>query len=83
MHSKKIAISLSQVVCALPTWARFESPGSGTQSDPAIFFRQQVFHFLSLPLNVGELGRVHHFSCAWPGWFVLMHDKAAEGSTRM
>jgi hypothetical protein len=32
----KSAISLSKMVCAFPTWARFESLGSGTQSDPAI-----------------------------------------------
>jgi len=36
MHSEKSAISLYQLVCAIPTWARFESSGSGTQSDPAI-----------------------------------------------
>jgi len=33
---KKSAISLSKMVCAFPTWARFESSGSRTRSDPAI-----------------------------------------------
>src|SRR5262245_27047606 len=36
MHSSKSAISLSWMVCAFPPWARFESFGSGTRSDPAI-----------------------------------------------
>jgi len=35
MHSLKTAISLSLLVCAFPTWARLESFGSGTRSDPA------------------------------------------------
>ena len=35
MHSKKSAISLVGGL-RFPTWARFQSLGSGTQSDPAI-----------------------------------------------
>src|SRR5579864_6698153 len=33
---RKSAISLSWMVLRFPTWARFESFGSGTRSDPAI-----------------------------------------------
>ena len=36
MHSEKSAILFSRMVCEFSTWARFESLGSGTQSDPAI-----------------------------------------------
>jgi hypothetical protein len=38
--------------------------------DLILWFRQQGFHLLSLPLCIGELWRVRQLPCALPGWFV-------------
>jgi len=50
------------------------------QPDLILQFREQRFHFLSLPLCLGELGRVGQLACPLPGWFILVDDKAPEGS---
>jgi len=52
-----------------------------TQSDLILDFREQGFHFLSLPLGMGELGRLHQLPYALPGWIVLADDEASESST--
>jgi hypothetical protein len=44
--------------------------------DLILWFRQQGFHLLSLPLCIGELWRVRQLPCALPGWFVQVDDKA-------
>ena len=44
-------------------------------------FREQGFHLLSLPLCFGELWRVDQLPRTLPGWFMLVDDQAAEGST--
>ncbi|MGE5111142.1 MAG: hypothetical protein ACM3JB_09815, partial [Acidobacteriaceae bacterium] len=62
MHSEKSAISLYQLVCAFPTWARFESSGSGTQSDPTISSITYCDHdyFFELPSQKGS-GMPNHY----------------------
>src|SRR5207248_11354393 len=51
------------------------------QTNLVLEFGEQRFHFLSLPLCLGERFRVCQLTCALSGWFVLMDDKASEGST--
>src|SRR5438874_7047409 len=51
------------------------------QSDLILQFREQGFHLLSLPLCLGELWRVNQLPRTLSGWFVLVDDKAPEGST--
>src|SRR5690242_10724732 len=51
------------------------------QSDLILEFREQGFHLLSLPLCFGELWRVDQTPRTLSGWFVLVDDKAPEGST--
>ena len=52
-----------------------ESPQTQpAQSDLIFQFREQGFHLLSLPLCVGELGRVDQLSRTLPGWFILVDD---------
>src|ERR1700732_3657852 len=59
-----------------------ESPQTqAPQSDLILQFREQGFHFLSLPLCFGELWRVGQLPRTLSGWFVLVDDKAAKGST--
>jgi len=43
-------------------------------------FREQSLHLLSLPLCFGELWRVDQLPRTLSGWFVLVDDKASEGS---
>jgi hypothetical protein len=52
------------------------------QADLILEFGEQGFHFLSLPLCLGELGRLRKLPCALSGWFVLMDDQASESRTR-
>src|SRR5947209_8841319 len=59
-----------------------ESPQSqAPQSDLILQFGEQGFHLLSLPLCFGELWRVDQLPRTLSGWFVLVDDKAPEGST--
>jgi hypothetical protein len=59
-----------------------ESPQTqAPQSDLILQFREQGFHLLSLPLCLGELWRVEQLPRTLSGWFVLVDDKAPEGST--
>src|SRR5271166_2580940 len=59
-----------------------ESPQTqAPQSDLILQFREQGFHLLSLPLCFGELWRVDQLPRTLSGWFVLVDDKAPEGST--
>ena len=59
-----------------------ESPQTqAPQSDLILQFREQSFHLLSLPLCFGELWRVDQLPRTLSGWFVLVDDKAPEGST--
>jgi len=51
------------------------------QSDLILQFGEQGFHFLSLPLCLGELRCVDQLPRTLSGGFVLMDDKASEGST--
>jgi hypothetical protein len=44
-------------------------------------FREQGFHLLSLPLCLGELGRVRQLPCALPGRLMLVDDQTPEGGT--
>src|SRR5205823_9831890 len=44
-------------------------------------FREQGFHLFPLPLCLGELRRVDQLARTLSGWFVLVDDKAPEGST--
>jgi hypothetical protein len=37
-----------------------------TQPDQILQFREQGFYLLSLPLGMGELGRVHQLPCTFP-----------------
>ena len=50
------------------------------QSDLILQFREQGFHFLSLPLCFGELRRVNQLPRTLSGWFVLVDDEASEAS---
>ena len=52
-----------------------------TQSDLILQFGKEGFHFLTLPLGPGKLGRLHQVPRALPRRFVLVNDQAAEGST--
>jgi hypothetical protein len=59
-----------------------ESPQTqAPQSDLILQFREQGFHLFSLPLGFGELWRVDQLPRTLSGWFVLVDDKAPEGST--
>ena len=59
-----------------------ESPQTqAPQSDLIFQFGEQGFHLLSLPLCFGELWRVDQLPRTLSGWFVLVDDKAPEGST--
>jgi len=59
-----------------------ESPQTqAPQSDLILQFREQGFHLLSLPLCFGELWRVDQHPRTLSSWFVLVDDKAPEGST--
>jgi len=59
-----------------------ESPQTqAPQSDLILQFREQGFHFLSLPLCFGEFRRVDQLPRTLSGWFVLVDDKSPEGST--
>src|SRR5207245_1508568 len=59
-----------------------ESPQTqAPQSDLILQFCKQGFHLFSLPLCFGELRRVNQRPRTLSGWFVLVDDKAAEGST--
>jgi hypothetical protein len=59
-----------------------ESPQTqASQSDLILQFREQSFRPLSLPLCFGELWRVDQLPRALSSWFVLVDDKAPEGST--
>src|SRR5207248_11569000 len=59
-----------------------ESPQSqAPQSDLILQFGEQGFHLLSLPLCFGELWRVDQLPRTLSDWFVLVDDKAPEGST--
>jgi hypothetical protein len=51
------------------------------QSDLILQFREQGFHFFSLPLCFGEHWRVDQLPRTLSGWFVLVDDEAPEGST--
>src|SRR3954469_26043355 len=51
------------------------------QSYLILQFREQGFHLLSLPLCFGELWRVDQLPRTLSRWFVLVDDKAPEGST--
>ena len=57
-----------------------QSPrAQAAQPDLILEFREQCFHFLSLPLCLRELWRVRQLPCTLARWFVQMDDKAAEG----
>jgi len=59
-----------------------ESPQTqAPQADLILQLREQSFHLLSLPLCFGELWRVDQLPRALSGGFVLVDDKAPEGST--
>jgi hypothetical protein len=59
-----------------------ESPQTqASQSDLILQFREQGFHFFSLPLCLGELWRVDQLPRTLSGGFVLIDDKTPEGST--
>src|SRR5947209_9589024 len=59
-----------------------ESPQTqAPQSDLILQFGEQGFHLFSLPLCFGELRRVNQLPRTLSGWFVLVDDKAPEGST--
>src|ERR1700730_6793611 len=51
------------------------------QSDLILQFCEQGFHLLSLPLCFGEFWRVDQLPRTLSSWFVLVDDKASEGST--
>src|SRR5689334_21385853 len=54
-----------------------ESPQTqAPQSDLIFQFREQGFHFLSLPLCLGELWRVYQLPRTLPGGFILVDDQA-------
>jgi hypothetical protein len=57
-----------------------QSP-QAAQSYLILQFREQGFHFLSLPLCLGELWCVDQLPRTLSGWFVLMDDKTPEGCT--
>src|SRR6266852_2863357 len=58
-----------------------QSPqAQATQSDLVLQFREQGFHFLSLPLCMGECWGVGQLSCALPGGFIHVNSKKAEHS---
>ena len=59
-----------------------QSPqAQAAQSYLILQFREQGFHFLSLPLCLGELWCVDQLPRTLPGGFVLVDDEAPEGST--
>jgi hypothetical protein len=59
-----------------------ESPQTqASQSDLILQFREQGFDLLSLPLCFGEFWCVDQLPRTLSGWFVLVDDKAPEGST--
>src|SRR5437764_3233146 len=59
-----------------------ESPQTQAPQTDLIFqFGEQGFHLLSLPLCLGELRRINQLPRTLSGWFVLVDDKAPEGST--
>src|SRR5258708_38383741 len=59
-----------------------ESPQTqAPQSDLILQFCKQGIHLFSLPLCFGELRRVNQLPRTLSGWFVLVDDKAPEGST--
>jgi hypothetical protein len=47
-------------------------------TDLILEFREQGFHLLSLPLCLGELGRVRQLPCALPGWFLHVDGKKSK-----
>ncbi|MGA8772810.1 MAG: hypothetical protein WB536_00380, partial [Terriglobales bacterium] len=58
-----------------------ESPQTqAPQPDLILQFCKQGLYFLSLPLRFGELWRVDQLPRTLSGWFVLVDDKAPEGS---
>jgi hypothetical protein len=61
---------------------KLQSPqAQATQPDLILQFREQGFHFLSLPLGMGELWRVRQVPGALPGWSMLVDDQTPEGGT--
>src|ERR1700751_4951 len=67
------------MVCAFPTWARFESPGSRTQSDPAISSITHCDHdsFYSNSLHKQGSGMPNHYLGD------LLHTMAISGLSRV
>ena len=58
------------------------SQAQATQSDLILQFREQCFHFLSLPLCMGKLWRARQLPCALSGWFMHVDGQTAERPTR-
>ena len=61
---------------------KLQSPQTqASQSDLILQFREQSFHLLSLPLCFSELWPVDQLPRTLSSCFVLVDDKAPEGST--